>query len=73
MPIMLMPSTSRATNDFVVLVSSSGDISCVDAISFKTYRKLRRPGDVSCVDAINFKTHEQLRWPGFIFRRRQLC
>ncbi|MQL76767.1 hypothetical protein Taro_009182 [Colocasia esculenta] len=42
--IMLTPSTSRPTNNSVGLVSYSGDASCVDAISFKTYGKLRRPG-----------------------------
>ncbi|MQL94381.1 hypothetical protein Taro_027041 [Colocasia esculenta] len=44
MPIVSTPSASRPTNDFVVLVSYSGDVSCVDAISFKTYGKLRWPG-----------------------------
>ncbi|MQL96909.1 hypothetical protein Taro_029600 [Colocasia esculenta] len=70
---MLTSTASRPTNDFAGLVSSSGDAVYVDAISFKTYGKLRRPalrptensvglvsysGDVSYVDAISFKTHE---------------
>ncbi|MQL91800.1 hypothetical protein Taro_024414 [Colocasia esculenta] len=43
-PIVLTSSASRPTNDFVGLVSSSGEVGYVDAISFKTYGKLRRPG-----------------------------
>ncbi|MQM05048.1 hypothetical protein Taro_037854 [Colocasia esculenta] len=42
--IMWTPLASRPTNDFVVLVLYSGDVSYVDAISFKTYGKLRRLG-----------------------------
>ncbi|MQM19049.1 hypothetical protein Taro_052049 [Colocasia esculenta] len=41
---MSTPSASRPTNDFVGLVSYSGDVVYVDAISFKTYEKLRRSG-----------------------------
>ncbi|MQM02332.1 hypothetical protein Taro_035099 [Colocasia esculenta] len=64
-----MPSASRPKNNSVGLVSCSGDVSCVDAISFKTYGKLRWPGFIfSCVDAISFKTYGKLRRLGFIFR-----
>ncbi|MQM13506.1 hypothetical protein Taro_046433 [Colocasia esculenta] len=35
-PVVLTPSASRPTNDFVGLVLYSGDASCVDVISFKT-------------------------------------
>ncbi|MQL83841.1 hypothetical protein Taro_016343 [Colocasia esculenta] len=39
-----MPSASRPAGNSVGLVSSSGDASYVDAISFKTYENLCRPG-----------------------------
>ncbi|MQM10421.1 hypothetical protein Taro_043315 [Colocasia esculenta] len=42
--VVSTPSTSRPTGNSVGLVSSFGDVSYVDAISFKTYGKLRRPG-----------------------------
>ncbi|MQL97350.1 hypothetical protein Taro_030042 [Colocasia esculenta] len=64
--VVLTPSASRPTNDSIGLVLSSGDVNCVDAISFKTYERLRWPGDASCVDTISFKTYERLCWPGFI-------
>ncbi|MQL92223.1 hypothetical protein Taro_024854 [Colocasia esculenta] len=44
--VMLTPSASRSTNDFVGLVSSSGDAYYVDIDSFKTYGKFRRPGSI---------------------------
>ncbi|MQM02676.1 hypothetical protein Taro_035439, partial [Colocasia esculenta] len=37
-------SASRPTNNSVGLVSSSGDVNCVDVISFKTHEQLRWPG-----------------------------
>ncbi|MQL99461.1 hypothetical protein Taro_032193, partial [Colocasia esculenta] len=57
-PVVLTPSASRPTNDFVGLVSSSGDVSRVDAINFKTYRKLHRPGFIF--------------WGRQLYRRHQL-
>ncbi|MQL95963.1 hypothetical protein Taro_028636 [Colocasia esculenta] len=63
---MLTSTASRPTNDFVGLVSSSGYAVYVDAISFKTYGKLRRSGDVVYVDAISFKTYGKLCRFGFI-------
>ncbi|MQL82682.1 hypothetical protein Taro_015164, partial [Colocasia esculenta] len=41
--VVSTPSASRSTGNSVDLVSSSGDVGCVDAISFKTYRKLHWP------------------------------
>ncbi|MQL95690.1 hypothetical protein Taro_028351 [Colocasia esculenta] len=35
-PVVLAPLASRPTDNFVGLVSYSGDANCVDAISFKT-------------------------------------
>ncbi|MQM19345.1 hypothetical protein Taro_052347 [Colocasia esculenta] len=62
---MLTPSASRPTENSVGLVSSSGDVDYVDAISFKTCGKLHRP-DVGHVDAISFKTYGKLHMPGSI-------
>ncbi|MQL73610.1 hypothetical protein Taro_005972 [Colocasia esculenta] len=62
-PVVLTSSASRPMDDSVGLVSSSEDVGYVDAISFKIYRKFRRPGDASCVDAISFKTYGKLRRP----------
>ncbi|MQL84007.1 hypothetical protein Taro_016510 [Colocasia esculenta] len=44
MPVVLMPSASRPTENSGGLASYSGDANCVDAISFKTYGKLHRLG-----------------------------
>ncbi|MQM14149.1 hypothetical protein Taro_047080 [Colocasia esculenta] len=43
-PVVLTPSASRPTENSGGLASYSGDASCVDAISFKTYGKLRWSG-----------------------------